>query len=86
MVRNGDDQPKPGWTDDTSETFERAAEALRAAWDATAESRAGALESTLSAVDDLTTAVERGVAAALERWRESEAPPAQGDPDPDPEP
>lgn len=78
MIEDGDDRPETRWMDEAEETFDRAADALRAAWDATRESRAGALEAALSAFDELTTAAERGVAAAVERWKEAEAPPDQG--------
>lgn len=72
----GSPDPEPSWIGQSQDAFDRAADALRAAWDATREARVTALESAKRAVDDLAAAVEHGAEVAQERWA-SEQPAAE---------
>lgn len=64
---------RPKWIREAQEALDRTADAVRTAWDATRDSRAGALEAAKQAVKELGEALERGLEAARERW-EAESP------------
>jgi uncharacterized protein YhaN len=60
------------WVDDAQAALDRTVEAIKSAWDATRESRMGALDSAKQAAEDLGKVIEQGVAAAKERWSAEE--------------
>jgi hypothetical protein len=62
------DSARKDWKDEAEETLERAGESLRAAWDASRETRMSALEAARQAARQLAEAIDRGVGAAKERW------------------
>ena len=68
-----DARKKPEWIDETSEALDRAAEALRAAWDATRDTRVNALESAKLAAKQLGEAIDRGVETARQKWQEAQS-------------
>jgi len=68
------------WVEEMQEALDRTGDALRGAWDATRESRMSALESAKQAATDLGEAIDKGIAAAKERWSAAEA--ANGEPAP----
>ena len=68
------------WIEEMQEALDRTGDALRGAWDATRESRMSALESAKQAATDLGEAIDKGIAAAKERWSAVEA--ANGEPGP----
>lgn len=61
------------WVEEMQEALDRTGDALRGAWDATRESRMSALESAKQAATDLGDAIDKGIAAAKERWSAVEA-------------
>ena len=69
-------EPRQSWLHDIQDALERTGDAIRTAWDATRESRASALESAKQAAEDVGDALEKGIAAARERWKgeEGDAP------------
>ena len=85
-------EPRQSWLHDIQDALERTGDAIRTAWDATRESRASALESAKQppppeppttppeapkqAAEDPGHALEKGIAAARERWKgeEGDAP------------
>ncbi|MGH3651070.1 MAG: hypothetical protein ACRDU9_10225 [Acidimicrobiia bacterium] len=56
------------WKVEAEEALERAGESLRAAWEASRETRLGGLERARQAARQFGEAIDRGVAAARERW------------------
>ena len=86
MSDQGDNSTDPSeskqqrWFADVQEALDRTGDALRTAWDATRESRMGALESAKQAAQELGEVIDQGIAAAKERWaavddgEESETP------------
>lgn len=70
------------WIDDAERALEGAGEAIRAAWNASRDSRLSALESAKQAAKQLGEAIERGVDAARTR---REGPP-EGTEQPTPPP
>jgi hypothetical protein len=56
------------WVDEVQEALDRTGDAIRTAWDATRDSRASALESAKQAVTELSEVIDKGIAAAKERW------------------
>ncbi len=68
------------WYNEAEEALDRVGVALRAAWEASRESRMSALESAKSAAHQLGEAIDKGVAGAKERWTSSEeaAPAGEG--------
>ena len=69
------------WLDEVQEALDRTGDAVRTAWDATRESRMSALESAKQAAQELGEVLDKGIAAAKERWAASEQ--AAGGPGPD---
>lgn len=53
---------------EVQEALDRTGDAVRGAWEATRESRTGALESAKQAVKELGEVLEQGLEAAKERW------------------
>lgn len=78
------------WLDEVQEALDRTGDAVRTAWEATRESRMSALESAKQAAQELGEVLDKGIAAAKERWAATEqaageqvpetAAPAQGEP------
>jgi hypothetical protein len=60
------------WVDDAQAALDRTVEAMRSAWDATRESRMSALESAKQAAQELGRVLDKGVAAARDRWATDE--------------
>jgi len=56
------------WVDEVQEALDRTGDAIRTAWEATRDSRASALESAKQAVTELSEVIDKGIAAAKERW------------------
>jgi len=56
------------WVEEVQEALDRTGDAIRTAWDATRDSRASALESAKQAVTELSDVIDKGIAAAKERW------------------
>jgi hypothetical protein len=56
------------WLDEAQGALDRTTSSLRAAWDATRDTRVSALESAKKAVQELGDAIDRGVDVAKERW------------------
>jgi hypothetical protein len=67
------EKKRPDWVDDNEMALERAAEALRAAWDATRDTRVNALESAKLAAKQLAEAIDRGVETARQKWQEAQS-------------
>lgn len=63
---------RPEWVNEAEEALERAAEAIRNAWDQTRDSRMNALGSAKQAAKQLGEAIDRGVDAARTSWQGSE--------------
>jgi ABC-type nitrate/sulfonate/bicarbonate transport system substrate-binding protein len=61
------------WVDEAQEALDRTVAAVRSAWDATRESRMSALESAKQAAQELGRVLDKGVAAARDRWATEEA-------------
>lgn len=61
------------WLHEVEEAFEKVGDSISAAWDATRDHRAGALEAAKKAAKQLGDAIDRGVEAARSQWHESEA-------------
>ncbi|HSK06592.1 MAG TPA: hypothetical protein VK990_03660 [Acidimicrobiia bacterium] len=73
------------WLDEVQEALDRTGDAVRTAWEATRESRMSALESAKQAAQELGEVLDKGIAAAKERWAAGEQtgepvaePPAPG--------
>ena len=60
------------WIEEVQEALDRTGDAIRTAWDATRESRMSALESAKQAAQDLGEVLDKGIAAARERWSAAE--------------
>lgn len=60
------------WVEEVQEALDRTGDALRTAWEATRESRMGALESAKQAAQELGAVIDKGIGAAKERWAESQ--------------
>jgi hypothetical protein len=56
------------WVAEVQEALDRTGDALRTAWEATRESRMSALESAKQAATELGDVIDKGIAAAKERW------------------
>lgn len=56
------------WVDDVQDALDRTGDAIRTAWDASRETRMSALESAKQAAQELGEAIDKGIAAAKERW------------------
>jgi hypothetical protein len=69
------------WLDEVQEALDRTGDAVRTAWDATRESRMSALESAKQAAQELGDVLDKGIAAAKERWAATEQ--AAGEPVPE---
>jgi hypothetical protein len=67
-----DPKKRPDWVVDAEEALNRASESLRAAWEATKDTRVGALTSAKQAAKQLGEAIDRGVEAARSRWNEGQ--------------
>ncbi|HLF42672.1 MAG TPA: hypothetical protein VJA46_03975 [Acidimicrobiia bacterium] len=67
------DAARNRWVDEAQEALDRTVAAVRSAWDATRESRMSALESAKQAAQDLGKVLDKGVAAARDRWATDEA-------------
>ncbi|MCI0543565.1 MAG: hypothetical protein L0Z49_03845 [Actinobacteria bacterium] len=65
---------RPEWVDDAEDALSRAGEAVRAAWEATKETRVSALDSAKTAAKQLGEAIDRGVEAARQKWQEAQSP------------
>jgi len=61
------------WVEDAQAALDRTVEAMRSAWDATRESRISALDSAKQAAQELGNVLEKGIAAAKDRWSTDEA-------------
>jgi hypothetical protein len=71
---------RPDWVNEAEEALERAADAIRDAWDQTRDSRMNALGSARQAAKQLGEAIDRGVEAAKSSWQGSEGTePSAGD-------
>ena len=71
---------RPEWVNEAEEALERAADAIRDAWDQTRDSRMNALGSARQAAKQLGEAIDRGVEAAKSSWQSSEeSQPSAGD-------
>ncbi|HWL48789.1 MAG TPA: hypothetical protein VNT92_02855 [Acidimicrobiia bacterium] len=74
MTDQGENSTDPGeskqqrWIAEVQDALDRTGDALRTAWDATRESRMGALESAKQAAQELGEVIDQGIAAAKERW------------------
>ena len=68
---SGDARQK--WAAEVQEALDRTGEAIRAAWEATRESRMSALESARQAAQELGDVIDKGITAAKERWASTEA-------------
>jgi hypothetical protein len=66
------------WLEEVQEALDRTGDAIRTAWEATRESRMSALESAKQAAQELGEVLDKGIAAAKERWAAAE----QGDAEP----
>lgn len=74
-----DDAARNRWVDEVQDALDRTGDAIRSAWDATRESRMSALESAKQAASELADVLDKGIAAAKERWAATDqesAPPA----------
>jgi hypothetical protein len=75
-----DDAARNRWVDEVQGALDRTGDAIRSAWDATRESRMSALESAKQAASELADVLDKGIAAAKERWAaatdQESAPPA----------
>ena len=60
------------WIEEVQEALDRTGDAIRTAWDATRESRMSALESAKQAAQELGRVLDKGVAAARDRWATDE--------------
>ena len=60
------------WLDEVQEALDRTGDAVRTAWEATRESRMSALESAKQAAQELGEVLDKGIAAAKERWAATE--------------
>lgn len=65
-------ESRQNWLHDIQDALERTGDAIRTAWDATRDSRASALESAKQAAQELGEALDKGIAAARERWKDEE--------------
>jgi hypothetical protein len=61
------------WKVEAEEALERAGESLRAAWEASRDTRLAALEGARQAARQFGEAIDRGVAAARDRWAAEDA-------------
>lgn len=70
---NGNEHPdsRQRWLEDVQAALDRTGDAIRTAWESTRESRMSALESAKQAAQDLGDAIDKGLAAAKERWAET---------------
>lgn len=70
---SGSEQPesRQRWLEDVQAALDRTGDAIRTAWESTRESRMSALESAKQAAQDLGDAIDKGLAAAKERWAET---------------
>ncbi|MGH8871213.1 MAG: hypothetical protein ACRDWS_04485 [Acidimicrobiia bacterium] len=59
---------KQRWVEEVQEALDRTGDAIRTAWEATRESRMSALESAKQAAQELGEVIDKGIAAAKERW------------------
>lgn len=66
------DAARNRWVDEAQEALDRTVDAVRSAWDATRESRMSALDSAKQAAQDLGKVLDKGMAAARERWSTGE--------------
>jgi hypothetical protein len=60
------------WLEEVQEALDRTGDAIRTAWEATRESRMSALESAKQAAQELGEVLDKGIAAAKERWAAAE--------------
>lgn len=63
---------RPEWVNEAEEALDRAADAIRSAWDQTRDSRMNALDSAKQAAKQLGDAIDRGVEAARSSWQGTE--------------
>ncbi|HEY7469221.1 MAG TPA: hypothetical protein VIC07_06805 [Acidimicrobiia bacterium] len=68
----GSGDARQRWVEEVQEALDRAGETFRAAWEATRESRMSALESAKQAAQELGDVIDKGIAAARERWATTE--------------
>lgn len=83
-IASMDDQQReptrPEWVNEAEEALERAADAIRSAWDQTRDSRMTALDSAKQAAKQLGEAIDRGVETARRSWQGDEGTqPSAGD-------
>lgn len=62
------DAARTRWVDDMQAALDRTGDAIRTAWDASRETRMSALESAKHAAQELGEAIDKGIAAAKDRW------------------
>jgi hypothetical protein len=78
------------WLEEVQEALDRTGDAIRTAWEATRESRMSALESAKQAAQELGEVLDKGIAAAKERWsgaeQTAEPTPEPAEPAPEPTP
>lgn len=65
------------WLEEVQEALDKTGDAIRTAWDATRESRMSALDSAKQAAQELGEVLDKGIAAAKERWTTAEQPGAE---------
>jgi hypothetical protein len=87
----GSGDARQRWVEEVQEALDRAGETFRAAWEATRESRMSALESAKQAAQELGEVLDKGIAAAKERWSAAdqtapEPTPESAEPAPEPTP
>lgn len=72
------EEPKPRkeWIEEAEEALDRTSNALKSAWEASRETRMAALESATQAARELGVAIDKGLAAAKERWSGDEEAPS----------
>jgi hypothetical protein len=61
------------WFDEAEEALDRAAEALKSAWDETRDVRMSTLEAAKEAANRLGTAIDQGIEAARQSWDQTPA-------------
>ncbi len=73
QAANEGSEARQRWLDEVQTALDRTGDAIRTAWDSTRESRMSALESAKQAAQELGAVIDKGIAAAKERWAETES-------------
>ena len=68
------------WIDEAEAALNRTAEALRAAWEGTRESRTKTLEAARDAASQLGKAIDEGLEVARETWSSRSSTPEENSP------